>query len=52
MLEELALEVCETPVLVMLGANGSSQGIISVEVDGTGPQPGNGDGGLLQDAVR
>jgi hypothetical protein len=33
MLEELALEVCETPVLVMLGANGASQGIISVEVD-------------------
>jgi hypothetical protein len=36
----------------MPGADGVSQGVASVEVDGAGPQLGDDIGGLLQDLVR
>jgi hypothetical protein len=42
--EESALEVQEAP-----GADGTSLGIISVEVDGASPHPGDDTRGLLQD---
>jgi hypothetical protein len=35
----------------MLGANGVSLGARRVEVDGVGPQPSSGTGGLLRDLV-
>jgi hypothetical protein len=42
--EESALEVQEAP-----GADGTSLGIVSVEVDGASPHPGDDTRGLLQD---
>jgi hypothetical protein len=50
--EEPTSEAWEALVLVMLGADGLSQGASCIEVSGAGPQLGDGAKGLLQDLVK
>jgi hypothetical protein len=45
------LKAREASVHEMLGANGTSLGVASVEVDGAEPQPSDGTRGSLQDLV-
>jgi hypothetical protein len=45
-------EAWEEPALVMLGADGMSQGAANIEVDGAGPQLGDDDGGLFLELLR
>jgi hypothetical protein len=46
---ELALEAREVLIPIMMGSDGTSQGVASIKVDGASPQPGDGTRGLLWD---
>jgi hypothetical protein len=50
--EEPWSEAWEAPGPVTLGAHGTSQGTVSIEVDGVGPQLIDDVGGSLQDLVK
>jgi hypothetical protein len=45
--EEPTLEVWEAPVQEILGVDGASLGVTSIEVDGVGPQPSDDTRGSL-----